>query len=125
MRGTIEGPRLNLGSGLLKVSQSSFNPLSFKAGLNTAPQSRDASKAQLLKARGTNKLYDFKNVDLRQSRLTQNKKKIRDTFSSAALHLRGTMAQKHLKLPTFRAMNDTQRVEIIQMFTEQMMDICK
>jgi len=76
---------------LLKVSQSTFNPLSFKAGLNglnTAPQSRDASKASpLLKApnRGTNQMYDFKNIDLRQSRLTRNKKKIRETFMSSAV----------------------------------------
>ena len=66
--------------------------------------------------RATNRLYNFQKVDLKNSRLTQNKKFIRETFLAGGAR-RGQRSGK--------TMNEVQQVEIIQMFTEQIIDMAK
>ena len=66
--------------------------------------------------RATNRLYNFNKVDLKNSRLTQNKKFIRETF------LGGTNKRYNRSTKT---MNEIQQVEIIQMFTEIIIDMAK
>lgn len=112
--GNEERPSNMLGSELRNLNAKAAKPSinqtpqqSFNQRLSHMPTtSTTTTKAGAAANRGTSKLYDFKNIDLRQSRLTKNKQKIRETLKSTALRTQKFSKGQFSKASTFRVIND-------------------